>query len=101
MADESALQGQPSHLANGSRGRSQVLPYQPHGFTDGKLKAGDNATRDSAKPHLLLTHKALASTGLSLAFASERLQCDLHLQLEAMRPANCLMSATTKAVHDM
>ena len=33
MADDLALQGQPSHLANGSRGRSQVLPYQPHGFT--------------------------------------------------------------------
>ena len=33
MADEQALQGQPSHLANGSRGRSRVLPYQPHGFT--------------------------------------------------------------------
>ena len=28
-----ALQGQPSHLANGSRGRSQLLPYQPHSFT--------------------------------------------------------------------
>ena len=33
MADEAALQGQSSHLANGSRGRSQLLPYQPHGFT--------------------------------------------------------------------
>ena len=33
MADDQALQGQPSHLANGSRRRSQVLPYQPHGFT--------------------------------------------------------------------
>ena len=33
MADDQALQGQPSHLANGSRGRSQLLPYQPHGFT--------------------------------------------------------------------
>ena len=33
MADDQALQEQPSHLANGSRGRSQVLPYQPHGFT--------------------------------------------------------------------
>ena len=33
MADESALQGPPSHLANGSRGRSHILPYQPHGFT--------------------------------------------------------------------
>ena len=33
MADDQALQGQPSHLANGSRGRSQVLPDQPHGFT--------------------------------------------------------------------
>ena len=33
MADDQALQGQPSHLANGSRGRSQILPYQPHAFT--------------------------------------------------------------------
>ena len=33
MADDSALQGQPSHLANGSRGRSHTLPFQPHGFT--------------------------------------------------------------------
>ena len=33
MADDQALQGQPSHLANGSRGRSQLLPNQPHGFT--------------------------------------------------------------------
>ena len=33
MADDSALQGQQSHLANGSRGRSHILPYQPHGFT--------------------------------------------------------------------
>ena len=33
MADEQALQGQSSHLANGGRGRSQLLPYQPHGFT--------------------------------------------------------------------
>ena len=33
MADDQALQGPSSHLANGSRGRSQVLPYQPHGFT--------------------------------------------------------------------
>ena len=33
MADDQALQGQPSHLANGGRGRSQLLPYQPHGFT--------------------------------------------------------------------
>ena len=33
MADDQALQGPPPHLANGSRGRSQVLPYQPHGFT--------------------------------------------------------------------
>ena len=33
MADESALQGPPSHLANGSRGRAHILPYQPHGFT--------------------------------------------------------------------
>ena len=33
MADDIALQGQPPHLANGSRGRSQLLPYQPHGFT--------------------------------------------------------------------
>ena len=33
MADDQALQGQPSHLANGSRGRSQLLPYQPDGFT--------------------------------------------------------------------
>ena len=29
MADESALQGPPSHLANGSRGRAHILPYQP------------------------------------------------------------------------
>ena len=35
MADDQALQGPPPHLANGSRGRSQVLPYQPHGFTQG------------------------------------------------------------------
>ena len=33
MADDQALQGQSSHLANGGRGRSQLLPYQPHGFT--------------------------------------------------------------------
>ena len=33
MADDIALQGQPPHLANGSRGRSQLLPYQPHSFT--------------------------------------------------------------------
>ena len=33
VADESALQGPPSHLANRSRGRSHILPYQPHGFT--------------------------------------------------------------------
>ena len=33
MADDEPLQGQPPHLANGSRGRSQLLPYQPHGFT--------------------------------------------------------------------
>ena len=33
MADDQVLQGQPSHLANGSRGWSQLLPYQPHGFT--------------------------------------------------------------------
>ena len=33
MADDLTLQGQPPHLANGSRGRSQLLPYQPHGFT--------------------------------------------------------------------
>ena len=33
MADDQALQGQPPHLANGGRGRSQLLPYQPHGFT--------------------------------------------------------------------
>ena len=33
MADDSALQGPQSHLANGSRGRSHILPYQPHGFT--------------------------------------------------------------------
>ena len=33
MADEQALQGPSSHLANGGRGRSQLLPYQPHGFT--------------------------------------------------------------------
>ena len=34
MADDQALQGQPPHLANGGRGRSQLLPYQPHGFTE-------------------------------------------------------------------
>ena len=33
MADDQALQGQLPHLANGGRGRSQLLPYQPHGFT--------------------------------------------------------------------
>ena len=33
MADDQALQEPSTHLANGSRGRSQVLPYQPHGFT--------------------------------------------------------------------
>ena len=33
MADDQALQGQSSHLANGGRGRSQLLPYQPYGFT--------------------------------------------------------------------
>ena len=33
MANDQALLGQPSHLANGNRGRSQLLPYQPHGFT--------------------------------------------------------------------
>ena len=44
MADDQALQGQPSHLANGSRGRSQLLPYQPHGFTAFRLpgKGGDH-----------------------------------------------------------
>ena len=36
MADESALQGQQSHLANESRGRSHILPYQPHGFTNSR-----------------------------------------------------------------
>ena len=33
MADDLALQGPHPHLANGSRGRSNLLPYQPHGFT--------------------------------------------------------------------
>ena len=33
MAHESAMQGPPSHLANRSRGRAHILPYQPHGFT--------------------------------------------------------------------
>ena len=33
MADDQALQGPHPHLANGSRGRSNLLPYQPHGFT--------------------------------------------------------------------
>ena len=34
MADDQALQGPPSHLAPGSRGRAQAIaPYQPHGFT--------------------------------------------------------------------
>ena len=34
MADDQALQGPPSHLAPGSRGRAQIIaPYQPHGFT--------------------------------------------------------------------
>ena len=38
MADEQTLQGPPSHLASGSRGRAQMIaPYQPHGFTKGKL----------------------------------------------------------------
>ena len=35
MADDQALQGQLPHLANGGCGRSQLLPYQPHGFTEG------------------------------------------------------------------
>ena len=33
MADDLALQRPQPHLANGSRGRSNLLPYQPHGFT--------------------------------------------------------------------
>ena len=33
MADDLALQGPHPHLANGSRGRSNLQPYQPHGFT--------------------------------------------------------------------
>ena len=37
MADDQALQGQSTHLANGGRGRSQLLPYQPHGFTASKV----------------------------------------------------------------
>ena len=37
MADDQALQGQLPHLANGGRGRSQLLPYQPHGFTIAKV----------------------------------------------------------------
>ena len=37
MADDLALQGPQPHLANGSRGRSNLLPYQPHGFTDSKV----------------------------------------------------------------
>ena len=37
MADDSALQGQQSHLANGGRGTSHILPYQPHGFTGYEL----------------------------------------------------------------
>ena len=33
-ADDLALQGPPTHLAPGSRGRAQIIaPYQPHGFT--------------------------------------------------------------------
>ena len=39
MADDLALQGPPPHLANGSRGRSNLLPYQPHGFTYSNLNA--------------------------------------------------------------
>ena len=39
MADDLALQGPHPHLANGSRRRSNLLPYQPHGFTDTIPKA--------------------------------------------------------------
>ena len=40
MADDQALQGQLPHLANGGRGRSQLLPYQPHGFTGPEMERG-------------------------------------------------------------
>ena len=43
MADDQALQGQSSHLANGGRGRSQLLPYQPHGFTGPKILSSTGA----------------------------------------------------------
>ena len=38
MADDQALQrGRFSHVAGGSRGRTQAIaPYQPHGFTRGR-----------------------------------------------------------------
>ena len=49
MADASALQGQPSHLANGSRGRSHILPYQPHGF---KISAKECTEPESSATEL-------------------------------------------------
>ena len=60
MANEAALQGQSSHLANGSRGRSQLLPYQPYGFTIAFQLDMDLLGMESFWGS---THYAAASTG--------------------------------------
>ena len=61
MADDEALQGPPSHLTLGSRGRAQIIaPYQPHGFTS----ANRFARIDSCESHRFGLRFAKPSEGV-------------------------------------
>ena len=67
MADDLALQGPHPHLANGSRGRSNLLPYQPHGFT---------LTNNISKPHFTRVFLILvADVAYNMRASFSRVSC--------------------------